>query len=193
MMQKPSQEGPAAKQPDGIRGVRTVPMSSNTLLHHLELYLQYRLDNRIGMLPAETGEFRGLSPDLPVIFSNRGAPFVLARKKRTLQDGTEEEYPACDALEQLFRNLYLSGGYKGASSYSGRRSFATSLIQDRGCFPAPGASVDFTLPYLEPSKAEIRKAFESALGEISDEEMLEYDKRAAAQQNRFKLVPIPTS
>jgi len=148
--------------------VRTVPMSSNTLLHHLELYLQYRLDNRIGMLPAETVEFRGLSPDLPVIFSNRGAPFAFARKKRTLQDGTEEEYPACDALEQLFRNLYLSGGYKGASSHSGRRSFATSLIQQGAEIEDVSrllghADVDFTLPYLEPSKEEIRRAFEIAL------------------------------
>lgn len=120
------------------------------------------------MPPADPSEFRGLSPDLPVIFSNRGAPFALARKKRTLQDGTEEEYPACDALEQLFRNLYLSGGYKGASSHSGRRSFATSLIQQGAEIEDVSrllghADVDFTLPYLEPSKDEIRRAFEIAL------------------------------
>lgn len=109
---------------------RTVPMSSTLLLEHLEKYLAYRIKNNIGVIPQPTEEFRGLSPDLAVVFSNRGGPFAMARKKRTLESGEQEEYLACDALEQLFRDLYKMGGMKGASSHSGRRSYATRLVEN---------------------------------------------------------------
>ncbi len=148
--------------------VRTVPMSSKLLLEHLERYLAYRVENNIGVLPVPSGEFRELSPDMPVIFSNRGGGFVLATKKRVLKSGVTESYRCSDALEQLFRDLYKSGGYTGASSHSGRRSYATHLIQGGAEIEDVSAllghgSVDFTLPYLEPSKESLRKAFEVAL------------------------------
>lgn len=90
--------------------VRNLPLSSELLLHHLELYLGYRLENDIGVIPAKTDDFRGLSPDLPLIFSSRGGGFALATKKRVLETGEKVEYMASDALEQLFRHLYKISG-----------------------------------------------------------------------------------
>ncbi len=147
---------------------RTVPMSSPMLLEHLERYLAHRIENDIGVIPKETKEFRGLSPDLPVVFSNRGGGFAMARKKRVLESGEREEYLACDTLEGVFRELYKKGGMRGASSHSGRRSYASRLmetgadIEDVSRLLGHG-SVDFSRPYLQPSKASIRRAFELAL------------------------------
>ena len=96
--------------------VRQLPLSNELLLHHLELYLAYRIEQDIGVLPAKSEDFRGLSPDLPVIFSSRGGGFALATKKRVLETGAYMEYKACDALEQLFRYLYKISGMKVAYS-----------------------------------------------------------------------------
>lgn len=146
---------------------RTVPMSSATLVEHLEAYLVYRIENGIGT-SGNPAEFRGLQPDMSVIFSNRGGGFAMARKKRVLESGEEEEYLACDSLEQLFRDLYASGGYKGASSHSGRRSFATRLVESGVDIEDVSQllghqHLDFTRIYVMPSQEAIREAFEAAL------------------------------
>lgn len=146
---------------------RTVPMSSSTLMQHLEAYLNYRIQNDIGGTSSQL-EFRGLNPDLPLIFSNRGSGFAMARKKRVLESGEEEEYAACDALEQLFRDLYKMGGYKGASSHSGRRSFATRLVEsgvdiEDVSMLLGHVDLDYTRIYIEPTKEAIREAFDVAL------------------------------
>jgi len=148
--------------------VRNLPLSSDLLLHHLELYLAYRIEHDIGVLPARTEEFRGLSPDLPLIFSNRGGPFALSTKKRVLETGEAEEYKACDALEQLFRHLYQISGMKGASSHSGRRSYASRLVESGVDIEDVSrllghTDLDYTLIYVSPSKDSIREAYATAL------------------------------
>lgn len=148
--------------------VRNLPLSNELMLHHLELYLAYRIENDIGVLPATTEDFRGLSPDLPLIFSSRGGGFALATKKRVLLSGANEEYKASDALEQLFRHLYKISGMKGASSHSGRRSYASRLVESgvdiEDVSKLLGHSdLDYTLIYVTPSKAVVREAFELAL------------------------------
>ena len=149
--------------------MRILPMSNPLLLEHLEKYLNYRIEKGIGM-PKSNGEFRGLSPDLPVIFSNRGGPFALARKKRVLESGVELEYKACDALEQLFRHLYKISGMKGASSHSGRRSYASRLVEAGVDIEDVSrllghTDLDYTLIYVAPPKETIREAFEKALSD----------------------------
>ena len=148
--------------------VRNLPMSSALLLHHLELYLAYRLENDIGVIPATTDDFRGLSPDLPLIFSSRGGGFALATKKRVLETGEKVEYMASDALEQLFRHLYKIAGMRGASSHSGRRSYASRLVENGVDIEDVSrllghTDLDYTLIYVSPSKAAVREAFELAL------------------------------
>ena len=133
-----------------------------------ELYLVYRIENDIGVLPATTEDFRGLSPDLQLIFSSRGGGFALATKKRVLLSGANEEYKACDALEQLFRHLYKISGMKSASSHSGRRSYASRLVESGVDIEDVSrllghTDLDYTLIYVSPSKVAVREAFEAAL------------------------------
>lgn len=166
---------------------RTVPMPEGTLTKHLELYLDYRLEKGIGT-SGNTAEFRGLLPDLPVIFSSRGGGFAMAAKKRVLESGESETYLAADALEQLFRDLYQMGGLTGASSHSGRRSYATRLVE--GGVDIEDVSrllghtdLDFTRIYVEPSKENIRLAFESAL-ELDPS--VDYDAIAASRKLEYE-------
>lgn len=148
--------------------VRTVPMPEGLLTKHIELYLAHRLQNNIGVIPKKTDTFRGLSPDLPVIFSGRGSGFAMARKVRLLESGITETYSAADALEQLFRDLYHKGGMIGASSHSGRRSYATRLVESGVSIEDVSkllghSHLDFTRIYVEPTKDAILTAFEVAL------------------------------
>lgn len=148
--------------------MRNLPLSNELLLNHLEQYLTYRIENDIGVLPNATEEYRGLSPDLPLIFSSRGGGFALATKKRVLESGAYIEYKACDALEQLFRHLYKISGMSGASSHSGRRSYASRLVESGVDIEDVSrllghTDLDYTLIYVSPPKAAIREAFEVAL------------------------------
>ena len=77
--------------------VRTVPLPDGLLTAHIELYLAHRIENNIGVIPKRTDDFRGLSPDLPLIFSGRGSGFAMARKVRVLESGITEVYMAADA------------------------------------------------------------------------------------------------
>jgi integrase len=148
--------------------MRNLPLSNELLLHHLELYLAYRIEQDIGVLPAKSEDYRGLSPDLTLVFSSRGGGFAMATKKRVLESGVYMEYKACDALEQLFRHLYKISGMKGASSHSGRRSYASRLVESGVDIEDVSrllghSDLDYTLIYVSPSKEAIYEAFELAL------------------------------
>jgi integrase/recombinase XerC len=128
------------------------------------------MEDDIGVLPAITEDFRGLSPDLPLIFSSRGGGFALSTKKRVLLSGANEEYKASDALEQLFRHLYKISGMKGASSHSGRRSYASRLVESGVDIEDVSrllghTDLDCTLIYVSPSKAAIRDAYTLSLSD----------------------------
>lgn len=158
-----------------IRGVlaknnvtRTVPMSNQVLLDYLEKYIAYRVRNKIGTMPPGVTAFKGLSPDLPLVFSGRGGGFAAITKTRVLESGEVEQYAAIDGLEQLFRYLYRLAGLRGASSHTGRRTYATRLMEagvdiDTIAHLLGHGDVQFSYPYLTPSKSALRRAFESAL------------------------------
>lgn len=146
---------------------RSLPMSSRLLLRYLEAYLEYRIKKGIG---AEMGgrEYRGLYPNQPLIFSNRGGGFSLVLKKRRLATGIIEEYWAADGLEQWFRDFYPRAGLRGATSHSGRRGLSTHLLESGADIEDVSRllghqDLDYLRPYTEPSKETIRHAFEVAL------------------------------
>ena len=146
---------------------RTVPLSSPRLLDAIEAYLDYRVAEGIGVIAGES-DYRGLSPDLPLIMSGRGGGFALARKRRILDGGVEEVYLASDALERVFAKLYSKVGLHGATSHSGRRTYATHLLEDNVpvetiAYLLGHQSIDATYPYIQPSEDAIRHAFEVAL------------------------------
>lgn len=147
---------------------RTVPISSKRLIGALDIYLEHRITLGIGAVPQESAAYRGLAPDLPLIFSERGTGFALIGKKRLLETGVIETYLACDPLEDLFRRLYRSAGLRGASSHSGRRAYATRLMESGVDIETIShllghAELDYTMPYLEVSVDSIRHAFTVAL------------------------------
>ena len=147
---------------------RTVPMTNKRLREFLEVYLDYRVKEEIGMIPQPTDEFRGLSPDLPLIFSDRKSGFTMSRKKRRLESGEFETYLACDSLENCFRRVYRKAGLYGASSHSGRRYYASTMLQQGVKLETISLllghqHIDHSYPYLEPTMDAIRHAFEIAL------------------------------
>lgn len=146
---------------------RTVPMSSPVLVKHLEAYLDHRVQQGIGTT-LDRDAYRGLLPGQPLIFSNRGGGFSLVRKRRRLETGVVEDYWACDSLEGWFREFYPKAGLRGSSSHTGRRSFATRLlesgvdVEDVSRLLGHG-DLDFSRPYLEVGKDAVRQAYEAAL------------------------------
>lgn len=146
---------------------RTVPVSNRRLLIALDAYLDYRISKGVGVVAGET-DYRGLSPSLPIIMSSRGTGFSMNRKRRTLVDGSVEVYRACDSLTNAVNEIYQKAGLVGASTHSGRRAYATRLL-DSGVGVEEIAhllghgSIDHSYPYTEPSDESIRQAFEAAL------------------------------
>lgn len=147
---------------------RVVPMSSALLLKHMETYLDHRIANSTGTDQGRE-DYRGLLPQQPLIYvSNRGGGFSLALKRRLLETGEVEDYWACDSLESWFREFYPRAGLHGATSHSGRRSFSTHLIESGADIEDVSrllghCDLDYSRPYIQPSKQSIRHAFAVAL------------------------------
>jgi integrase len=141
---------------------RTVPFTNRLLRSKLEAYLQYRIANDIGM-ELDIKNYRGLSPHLALIYSDRGTPFQLSQKVRKSKSGEIVYYQASDTLERVFAKLYAQSGLKGASSHSGRRSFGSKLMEATGDIEVVARvlghdDIDQSLVYLTPNMTAIRNA-----------------------------------
>ena len=90
----------------------------------MQEWLDYRKSRHWGL--SLDGKYQGFNPMSAVLFNNRGRPYSLKRKPHKFLDGTVKDYWACDTLEYLFRDIYQRCGLHGASSHSGRRSWATN-------------------------------------------------------------------
>lgn len=142
---------------------RSVPLTNPLLRKHLEEYLEYRINNGIGT-ELETKPYRGLTPHLALIYSDRNTPFQLSLKVRRSKSGEIERYWASDTLERTFAKLYASSGLIGATSHSGRRSYANRIMEATGDIELVARllgheSIDQTAAYLDFN----RKAAKSAL------------------------------
>ncbi|MDO8729540.1 MAG: site-specific integrase [bacterium] len=144
---------------------RTVPFTNTLLLAKLEAYLQYRIANDIGM-ELNTKTYRGLSPHLPLIYSDRNTPFQLSLKARKSKSGEVVSYWACDTLERTFSKLYAQSGLKGASSHSGRRTFGSKIMETTGDIELVARwlghdSIEQSSIYIEPNIKALRAALSS--------------------------------
>lgn len=72
-------------------------------------------------------EYQSLNPKSKVLLNNRGRSFSMKRKTRYNQNNERVDYLACDVLELSIRNIYQRCGYKGGSSHTGRRSYASNM------------------------------------------------------------------
>lgn len=106
------------------RKPRTIWLSSQAR-QLLQEWLNYRKCKRWGL--SSSDEYQRFIPDSKVLYCNRGRPYALKAKHRTSQNGEQVTYWACDSLELVFRDVFSKCGYKGASSHTGRRSWASTM------------------------------------------------------------------
>lgn len=143
-------------------------LSHRDLQRVLEQWIEYRRDKKLGTKPGER-RYKGLNPDSKLVLSNRGSGYTLQPKQRQLDSGEVRTYRAADSLEQALRNLYRKCGLQGASSHSGRRSYATNLIMIQGVDLDTVSKLlghsdpSHTLPYIEIRTERIRDMYATAL------------------------------
>jgi integrase/recombinase XerD len=113
---------------------RLVYLSNRDLRKALTLYLTER----------SGGQLVKLAPDAALFKSAKGGGF------------------SPNTMQMLFKKLYLAAGLESASSHSGRRTFATSLIERGADIKAVSklmghASVAMTARYIDDNPARLRK------------------------------------
>lgn len=142
---------------------RCVFLSAPKLITAMEGYLAYRVQNRLRMNTDDT-RYRGLLPAMPLILTRRGYPYELNKKRRVLETGEQAEYWAADSLQSYVTSLYRAAGIKGGSSHSGRRTFATRLVQKGADIEdvqllLGHTDLDATRRYVDVDKDVLRRAF----------------------------------
>lgn len=133
----------------------------------LNRYIEYRWERGM-VVELERSRYRGLMHEVPLILTHKASKFELTAKRRILADGHEETYLACDSLQAHVSRLYRAAGLLDCSSHSGRRTFATRLVEQGHDLEViqrllGHAELDHTDPYLEPSPKTIEEMFTSAL------------------------------
>ncbi|HXZ09111.1 MAG TPA: site-specific integrase [Paraburkholderia sp.] len=106
---------------------RTVYFTGRKLIDARERYFAYRVQRGLGATLDES-RYRGLNSDMPLVLSRTGYPYSLNRKVRVSAAGEQVDYWAADTLQAYVTGLYRDAGLKGATTHTGRRSFATRLI-----------------------------------------------------------------
>ena len=106
---------------------RTIWLTNKLFREIIQDWIDCRLSKNWGTV-IDGVEYQGLIPNSRFLYSNRGRPYALTKKDRLMQDGSTKTYWASDALEHIIRQIYKKAGLYGASSHSGRRSFATNAI-----------------------------------------------------------------
>lgn len=119
------------------RKQRLVYLTNKELRKALSSYLRERSGNCAAVL----------RPDAPLFKSRKGGPF------------------SPNTMQMLFKRLYISAGLDQASSHSGRRTFATSLIEAGADIKAVStlmghASVAMTARYVENNPIRLRRMCE---------------------------------
>ncbi|WP_429248008.1 tyrosine-type recombinase/integrase [Massilia sp. UYP32] len=120
------------------RKQRLVYLTNKELRKALTSYLRERTGN--GMA--------ALHPEAPLFKSRKGGPFTP------------------NTMQMLFKRMYISAGLDQASSHSGRRTFATSLIEHGADIKAVStlmghASVAMTARYVEDNPVRLRRLCEN--------------------------------
>ena len=79
--------------------------------------------------------------------THKGSGFLLTTKRRTMAAGGTEDYLARDSLQAHLTGLYRAAGLRERTSHSGRRPFATRLVEEamtsRSC-SGPSATPNWT-------------------------------------------------
>lgn len=146
---------------------RCVYPINRDLVAALEDYLTLRIERRWRM-SEEPKQYRGLRPDSTLILTFKGYRYSMNCRRRINHAGEQVDYAACDALQAHVTKLYRDAGIKSGSSHSGRRSMASRLLEqghdlDTIQLMLGHAELDHVDPYLEISRAKLRRAFADVL------------------------------
>lgn len=103
---------------------RTIWLNNQT-----KILIQEWLDHRKRRHWATTfnNEYQGLNPDSKVLLNQSGRSYSMKRKTRINQQGGRVDYLCCDSMELVLRQIYQRCGFRGASSHTGRRSYASNM------------------------------------------------------------------
>ena len=129
----------------------------------LECYLNHRISRGLGTeLSAE--RYRGLVPQSCLVLACKGHKFAMNAKRRINEAGELVDYLACDSLQSHVTKLYRDAGIRGGPSHSGRRSFASNLVEQGHDIETVQqllghAELDHVLPYLAVSDRRLRQMF----------------------------------
>jgi integrase/recombinase XerD len=146
---------------------RCVFMTHPLAIDGLGRYVEHRWSKGHGT-EFDRGRFRGLSPETPLILTHKGSQFELTTKRRQMASGKIEEYRACDSLQAHVTSLYRAAGLHDCTSHSGRRTFATRLIEQGHDIEVVQrllghVELDHTDSYVQPSPTTLEAMFRSAL------------------------------
>ncbi|MGF6239260.1 integrase/recombinase XerD [Paraburkholderia sp. GAS38] len=107
---------------------RCVYLTHPKTVSALECYVSHRIARDMGTeLTAE--RYRGLAPSSCLVLAGKGRKFAMNSKRRINEAGEQVDYSACDSLQSYVTKLYRDAGIRGGSSHSGRRSFASNLVE----------------------------------------------------------------
>lgn len=146
--------------------------SRNVYLTHpqtrLALLRYFDTLQRISEENEKARAYRGLNPEAPLIVADSGRGYQLIRKRRTLVSGKKVEYFAADGLQAYVSSLYRKLGMEGFTSHSGRRSFATQLVQSGEDIATVQTllghvDIDHVAVYVDVNAASMREAVRKVL------------------------------
>lgn len=146
---------------------RCAYLVSRPAIQALETYLLYRIEKGIGAAFVH-GQYRGLLPHQPLIYSSRGDGMSQNTKRRVLETGESRDYKACDSLQSHVTRLYQRAGIKGGSSHSGRRTFASKVLATTGDMETVAqllghTSIDCSQRYVDVDQATLQAMFSEAV------------------------------
>lgn len=146
---------------------RCAYLVSRPAIQALETYLLYRIEKGIGAAFVH-GQYRGLLPHQPLIYSSRGDGMSQNTKRRVLETGESRDYKACDSLQSHVTKLYQRAGIKGGSSHSGRRTFASKVLATTGDMETVAqllghTSIDCSQRYVDVDQATLQAMFSEAV------------------------------
>ena len=140
---------------------RCVYLTHPKTVSALECYLNHRIARDMGTeLTAE--RYRGLAPSSCLVLAGKGRKFAMNTKRRINEAGEQVDYAACDSLQSHVTKLYRDAGIRGGSSHSGRRSFASNLVEQGHAIETVQqllGHADHVLPYLAVSDRRLRQMF----------------------------------
>ncbi len=146
---------------------RCVFITHDLAIAAIERYVEHRWTSDLAT-EFDRKRYRGLCPETALILTHKGSGFELTAKRRKMADGSLEDYLACDSLQAHVTGLYKAAGLRDCTSHSGRRTFATRLVEQGHDIEVVQrllghAELDHTDSYLQPSKRTLEEMFTTAL------------------------------